>query len=182
MFCFLLVDSCILWALVAVSHRVYLVLKRKCFFLVTVFFLGIRRDPWNFCLECSSSLLKQLWPFCLSVCTHQVLNLAFLIDGSASIKNLNSTSEAKYKGILKTVVDFYEVNPDKTNVAVAVYSSNASTEFRLDRYYSKSVINSTIDGIVFPGIHVGTRSNNFQEYFYIFRCFDRAQNRIRWCL
>lgn len=85
------------------------------------------------------------------MCTHQIFNLAFLIDGSASIKNLNSTSEAKYKGLLKTVVDFYEVSPDKTNVAVAVYSSNASTEFRLDRYYSKSVINSTIDGIVFPG-------------------------------
>lgn len=85
------------------------------------------------------------------MCTHQVFNLAFLIDGSASITNLNSASEAKYKGILKTVVDFYKVSPDKTNVAVAVYSSNASTEFRLDRYYSKSVINSTIDGIVFPG-------------------------------
>lgn len=87
------------------------------------------------------------------MCTHQVFNLAFLIDGSASIKNLSSTSKAKYKSLLKTVVDFYEVSPNKTNVAVAVYSSNATTEFRLDMYYSKSVINSTIDGIVFPGKH-----------------------------
>ena len=99
----------------------------------------------------SASLLKGLCPFCLSVCTHQVFNLAFLTDGSASIKSLNSTLEAKYKSLLKTVVDFYEVSPDKTNVAVAVYSSNATTEFKLDRYYSTFIINSTIDGIVFPG-------------------------------
>lgn len=86
-----------------------------------------------------------------SVCTHQIFNLAFLIDGSSSIKHLNSLSASKYKDLVKTVVDFYHVSPDRTNVAVAVYSSDATIAFKLDKYYSKSSINSTIDGMVFPG-------------------------------
>ena len=92
------------------------------------------------------------YSFCVfAVCTHQVFNMAFLIDGSASIKNLGAPSAAKYKDLVKTVVDFYHVSPVGTNVATVVFSSNATTIFKLDTYYSKSDINATIDAIVFPG-------------------------------
>jgi len=77
--------------------------------------------------------------------------LVFLVDGSASIEHLDAPSTSKYKELVKTVVDFYHISPDTTNVAAAVFSSNASTTFRLDSYYSKSRINSTMDAIIFPG-------------------------------
>ncbi|KAL9959813.1 hypothetical protein ACROYT_G033169 [Oculina patagonica] len=88
---------------------------------------------------------------CELVCTRQVFNLAFLIDGSATVKSLSSEDKAHYKGLVKSVIGFYNVSRDAANVGVVVYSSNATTEFRFDEYYSKSDVNSAIDSIVFPG-------------------------------
>lgn len=77
--------------------------------------------------------------------------MAFLIDGSESIKSLSANDKTHYKELIKSVYNFYNVSQHGANVGVVVYSSNATTEFTFDRYYSKSDINATIDGIVFPG-------------------------------
>ena len=84
-------------------------------------------------------------------CKRQVFNLAFLIDGSASIKNLPSEDTSQYKGLVKSVISFYNVSKDALNVGVVVYSTQATTEFQFDKYYTKSEVNTVIDAIVFPG-------------------------------
>ena len=89
--------------------------------------------------------------FFITVCTRQVFNLAFLIDGSASIKNLPSEDTSQYKGLVKSVISFYNVGKDALNVGVVVYSTQATTEFQFDKYYTKSEVNTAIDAIVFPG-------------------------------
>lgn len=73
------------------------------------------------------------------------------MDGSASIKSLSSEDTSRYKGLVKSVINFYNVSKDALNVGVVVYSTNAITEFRFDRYYTKSDVNAAIDAIVFPG-------------------------------
>ena len=87
----------------------------------------------------------------MTVCTRQVFNLAFLVDGSASIKNLPADDISRYRNLIKSVYNFYNVSQHGANVGVVVYSSNATTEFKFDKYYSKFDINSAIDAIVFPG-------------------------------
>ena len=77
--------------------------------------------------------------------------MAFLIDGSESIKSLTANEKARYKQLMKSVYNFYNVSQHGANVGTVVYSSNATTEFTFDRYYSKSEINAAIDGISFPG-------------------------------
>lgn len=98
-----------------------------------------------------SSLFFLLFFFFVSACTRQEFNLAFLIDGSASIKNLSSADTSQYKGLIKSVISFYNVSKDVLNVGIVVYSTNATTEFQFDKYYTKSEVNTAIDAIVFPG-------------------------------
>ncbi|XP_078342465.1 uncharacterized protein LOC144628269 isoform X2 [Oculina patagonica] len=87
---------------------------------------------------------------CQSVCKRHKFNLAFLIDGSASMKSLNSSAASQYKNLIKTVVDFYKVDKDDTNVGLVVYSSLTITKFTFDTYYSKSDINKAIDSMDYP--------------------------------
>lgn len=73
------------------------------------------------------------------------------MDGSASIKSLSSEDTSKYKGLVKSVISFYNVSKDALNVGVVVYSTNAITEFKFDEYYTKPEVNTAIDAIIFPG-------------------------------
>ena len=81
-----------------------------------------------------------------------------MIDGSESIKSLPADDKSQYKEFVKSIYNFYNVTQHGANVGVVVYSSNATTEFKFDRYYNKSDINATIDGIVFPGESTRTGS------------------------
>lgn len=80
-----------------------------------------------------------------------MFNLAFLIDGSATIKSLSPEDTAQYKDLVKSVIGFYNVSKDAANVGVVIYSTDATTEFGFDEYYSKPSVNSALDAIVFPG-------------------------------
>lgn len=96
--------------------------------------------------------------FSLAVCTRQVFNLAFLIDGSESIKSLPPDDISRYKALTKSIFNFYNVSLHGANVGAVVYSTNSTTEFKFDQFYSKSEIDRVIDGIVFPG--ESTRTGN----------------------
>ena len=74
-----------------------------------------------------------------------------MIDGSKSIAILPADDTTRYKELIKSVYNFYNVSQHGANVGVVVFSSNATTEFKFDKYYLKSDINVAIDGIVFPG-------------------------------
>ena len=76
--------------------------------------------------------------------------MAFLIDGSASIQTLNLSAALQYKNLVKTVIDFYKVDKDDTNVGLVVYSSLTITQFTFDTYYSKTDINEAIDTMSYP--------------------------------
>ena len=89
--------------------------------------------------------------FFILACTRQVFNLAFLMDGSASIKSLSSQDISQYKGLVKSVINFYNVSRDALNVGVVLYSTTAITEFPFNKYHTKSEVNTAIDAIVFPG-------------------------------
>lgn len=84
--------------------------------------------------------------------------MAFLIDGSASIKSLPSDDISRYKALTKSIYNFYNVSQHAANVGAVVYSTNGTTEFTFDQFYSKSEIDRVIDGIVFPG--ESTRTGN----------------------
>lgn len=88
--------------------------------------------------------------FVVAVCKRHKFNLAFLIDGSASMKTLNSSAATQYRNLIKTVVNFYKVDKDDTNVGLVVYSSLTITKFTFDTYYSKSDINNAIDTMDYP--------------------------------
>lgn len=94
--------------------------------------------------------------------------MAFLVDGSASIKNLPAEDISRYKDLIKSVYNFYNVSQNGANVGVVVYSSNATTEFKFDKYYSKSDINSAIDAIVFPGeaTRIGSGLTAVRKYLF----------------
>ena len=81
-----------------------------------------------------------------------------MIDGSESIKSLPADVKSQYKEFIKSIYNFYNVSQYGANVGVVVYSSNATTEFKFDRYYNKSDINAAINGIVFPGQSTRTGS------------------------
>ena len=72
------------------------------------------------------------------------------MDGSASMKTLNSTAASQYKTFIKTVIDFYTVGKNKTNVGLMVYSSVTITKFTFISFYSKSDINNAIDTMDYP--------------------------------
>ena len=88
--------------------------------------------------------------FDVAVCKRNKFNLAFLIDGSASMQTLNSSAALQYKNLIKTVIDFYKVDKDDTNVGLVVYSSIAITQFTFDTYHSKPDINEAIDTMNYP--------------------------------
>ena len=66
------------------------------------------------------------------------------------MKSLNSSAASQYKNLIKTVVDFYKVDKDDTNVGLVVYSSLTITKFTFGTYYSKSDINKVIDTMDYP--------------------------------
>ena len=72
------------------------------------------------------------------------------MDGSASVKTLNSSAASQYKTLIKTVIDFYNVGKDNTNVGLMVYSSITITKFTFGAYYSKYDINKVIDTMDYP--------------------------------
>lgn len=63
---------------------------------------------------------------------------------------LNSSAALQYKDLIKTVIDFYKVDRDDTNVGLVVYSSITITQFTFGTYYSKTDINNAIDTMKYP--------------------------------
>lgn len=66
------------------------------------------------------------------------------------MKTLNSSAASQYKNLIKTVIDFYKVDKDDTNVGLVVYSSLTITQFTFDTYYTKTDINRAIDTMNYP--------------------------------
>jgi len=76
------------------------------------------------------------------------LDLAFVVDRSNSLSN-DDFLRTKY--FIQNVVDAFDINPDKTRVAVVSYSSAAKTEFVFNDHSTKSEVKMAISGMQFIG-------------------------------
>ena len=83
--------------------------------------------------------------------------MAFLLDGSPSVKSLSSSAALKYKNLVTTVINFYSIGKNETNVGIVVFSSYSTTTFTFDSHYSKLDINTEIDAMTYPlnGSNIG---------------------------
>lgn len=79
---------------------------------------------------------------------NEKLDLAFVIDRSNSLSN-DDFLRAKY--FVQTVVDSFDIAPDKTRVAVVTYATNAQTEFLFNTYGTKTDVKDAILRMPFIG-------------------------------
>ncbi|CAH2283003.1 collagen alpha-6(VI) chain-like [Pelobates cultripes] len=77
-------------------------------------------------------------------CSHDQLDLVFLIDGSASITQSNFTT---MKTFMKEIVQSFTVAEDRVRIGVAQYSANPKKEFFLNEIYSSTVMENKINSI-----------------------------------
>ena len=76
------------------------------------------------------------------------LDLAFVVDRSNS---LSSDDFLRAKYFIQNVVDAFDINPDKTRIAVVSYSSAAKTEFVFNDHSTKSEVKAAISRMQFIG-------------------------------
>ncbi|MEE6466246.1 hypothetical protein FKM82_006883 [Ascaphus truei] len=77
-------------------------------------------------------------------CSHEQVDLVFLIDGSASITPSNFTS---MKTFINEIVKSFTIAQNKVHIGVAQYSTNPQKEFFLKEYYSSADMRKRIDEI-----------------------------------
>ncbi|XP_064361525.1 collagen alpha-6(VI) chain [Dromaius novaehollandiae] len=78
------------------------------------------------------------------VCSNQVADLVFLIDGSESISKSNFSI---MKTFMKEIVDSFVISKDKVHVGVVQYSQDPQKEFSLNDFYTNTMIKEQIDSI-----------------------------------
>lgn len=74
------------------------------------------------------------------------------------MKTLNSSAAFQYKQLVKSVIDFYKVDKEDTNVGLVIYSSITITKFTFQTHYAKPDINQMIDSMDYPanGTYTGS--------------------------
>ncbi|XP_069504838.1 collagen alpha-4(VI) chain-like isoform X2 [Ambystoma mexicanum] len=77
-------------------------------------------------------------------CSHEQVDVVFLIDGSGSITATNFTA---MKIFMKDIVGSFTIAPNRVRIGVAQYSHKPQKEFFLDEYSTSSEIDQRIDAI-----------------------------------
>ncbi|KAL6489035.1 hypothetical protein MHYP_G00027760 [Metynnis hypsauchen] len=84
-----------------------------------------------------------------TVCTEEALaDIVFLVDGSWSIGTENFQ---KIREFLFTLVDSFDVGPDKVRIGLVQYSNSPRTEFSLNSYESKQEVHDYIANLPYMG-------------------------------
>ncbi|KAM9308137.1 collagen alpha-6(VI) chain-like [Gastrophryne carolinensis] len=78
-------------------------------------------------------------------CSHEQLDLVFLIDGSASI---HSSDFDISKTFMKAIVESFTIAENRVRIGVAQYSENPQKEFFLNEHYTSTSMKQRIDNIV----------------------------------
>ncbi|NXA48113.1 CO6A6 protein, partial [Nothocercus julius] len=79
------------------------------------------------------------------VCSRQLADLVFLIDGSESISEDNFSV---MKNFMKEIVDSFIVSKDKVHIGVVQYSQDPQKEFSLKDFNTSTSIKEQIDSII----------------------------------
>ncbi|XP_073534174.1 collagen alpha-4(VI) chain-like [Phyllobates terribilis] len=78
-------------------------------------------------------------------CAYEMIDLVFLIDGSASIQPSDFTIS---KSFMKKIVDSFTIAQNRVRIGVAQYSNYPQKEFFLNEHFSSSAMKLNIDNIV----------------------------------
>ncbi|XP_063307174.1 collagen alpha-1(XIV) chain isoform X2 [Pelobates fuscus] len=88
-------------------------------------------------------------PAAKEVCKNAKADLVFLVDGSWSIGDDNFNKVLRF--LYSTAGAFHEIGPEGTQVAIAQFSDDARTEFKLNSYTSKESLLGAIRQIAYKG-------------------------------
>ncbi|XP_063780520.1 collagen alpha-1(XIV) chain [Pseudophryne corroboree] len=88
-------------------------------------------------------------PVAREVCKSAKADLVFLVDGSWSIGDDNFHKVTRF--LYSTAGALDEIGPDGTQVAIAQYSDDARSEFKLNSYKSKETLLAAIRSISYKG-------------------------------
>ena len=83
----------------------------------------------------------------------------FVLDQSGSIGRANNRIALQF---LSSVIDFFKISPNATQVGLITYSTHAYVRFDLDDYSSKETIQDKIARIDYPGGWTATALGLFQ--------------------
>lgn len=86
----------------------------------------------------------------LPVCSAQIFNLVFLVDGSGSIEAQGRGNFQRAKDFIIALVNTFEVGRDKVNVATVLYAAGFSIIHRLNTYYRKEDVVQAIQRMPYP--------------------------------
>lgn len=76
------------------------------------------------------------------------VDLVFVLDNSGSVGLENFV---KVKDFVKSVIDFFNIGPDGTHVAVVTYDTETQIEFKLLEYFTKNELRNAVDDIEYNG-------------------------------
>ncbi len=102
-------------------------------------------------------------PFFVIVCDINV-DMVFVSDQSGSVGRSNNRKALNF---ISSVIDFFTIGENMTQVGLVTYSTYARVRFDLDDFHSKSEIQATIRNIGFPGGWTATALGLFQAGVFL---------------
>lgn len=113
--------------------------------------------------------LLVLLPECLA---SAVADVVFLVDGSWSVGRPNFQH---IRSFISAAVDAFQINADRTRVAVVQYSNDARTEFNLNQHTTRSALLKAVSSLSLKGGNTKTG----KELFYSF--ITNFNHLFYWC-
>ncbi|XP_061676919.1 collagen alpha-6(VI) chain isoform X2 [Syngnathoides biaculeatus] len=118
--------------------------------------------------------LLQLYQECAKA---SVADVVFLVDGSSSI-GIENFQEVR--GFLRTVVDSFDIGPDKVRVGLAQYSDETFQEFLLKDHMDKKSVLDQLDKFPYRtgGTETGKAMDFLRTEFFTESAGSRANQRV----
>lgn len=115
--------------------------------------------------------------FFLSVCTQEMADIVFLVDGSSSIGMENFVEVRQF---ISSLVDSFDVAPDKVRIGLVQYSDAPQTEFLLNTYQNKQEILSYIRNLRYKtgGRFTGQGLEFMLNQHFVEKAGSRAQQNV----
>ncbi|KAF4106106.1 hypothetical protein G5714_013768 [Onychostoma macrolepis] len=111
-------------------------------------------------------------------CTHEtVADIVFLVDGSGSIGQKNFQEVREF---LSSLVENFDVAPDKIRIGLVQYSDTPRTEFSLNTYQNKEEILSYIQNLRYKtgGTFTGQGLEFMLKQHFVEKAGSRAQQNV----
>ncbi|XP_016101722.1 collagen alpha-4(VI) chain-like, partial [Sinocyclocheilus grahami] len=112
------------------------------------------------------------------VCTQEtVADIVFLVDGSTSI---GETNFQQIREFISSLVEKFEVAPDRIRIGLVQYSDTPYTEFSLSTYQNKEEILSYIQNLHYKtgGTHTGKGLEFMLKQHFVEKAGSRAQQNV----